>query len=36
MAEDNNGVVTCIKTKEQFKLDEAEKVFVMWRYFTVI
>jgi hypothetical protein len=29
MAQNNNGVVTCVKTKEQFKLDEAEKVFVM-------
>ncbi|CAB3988064.1 macrophage erythroblast attacher-like [Paramuricea clavata] len=29
MAQNNNGVVTCVKTKEQFKVDEAEKVFVM-------
>ena len=29
MAEENEGRITCLRTHEEFSIDEARKVFVM-------
>ena len=30
MAADSEGKIICPRTKEEFSLEDAEKVFVMW------